>query len=166
MESEMAAAQSHWNARYSEVAEEAAKIAANRASEISAENLKSAQSQINERFTQLQSHADELQANASAALAQFREGIEQHAERGRAATAEVAESAARISGFTQQFEAMEQTATQRIEQNAANVLNNATQELHHRADAAELNADRGEVRKACQSEGGQLLGAQAQVVGI
>lgn len=136
MESEMAAAQNHWNARYAEVAEEAAKIAAARASEVSAENLKSTQAQINERFVQLQSHADELQANASAALVQFREGIDQHAERGRAATAEVAESAARISGFTQQFEAMEQAATHRIEQSAANVLSNATQELHHRTEAA------------------------------
>jgi hypothetical protein len=136
MDGEMAAAQSQWNARYSEVAEQAAKIAADRASEVSAENLKATQAQISERFTQLQSHADELQANASAALAQFREGINQHAERGRAATAEVAQSAARITGLTQQIEAMEQASTQRIEQAAASLIENATQELNHRAEAA------------------------------
>jgi hypothetical protein len=136
MEGELASAQSQWQNHFTESAQKAAENASTRAAELSAEIVKAAHARIEQRFTELQQHADRLHSEASAALVQTREGVEQWTERGRTAAAEIEQVAARVNGLPEQVAAIEQAASQRMDQRGADLLAHLTQEFNSRVELA------------------------------
>lgn len=162
MESEMSAARSQWKNQFDESAQRAAESAAARASDLSAEHVKNAHARIDQRFSELQQHADRLHSEASSALVQTREGIEQWTERGRNAAAEIEQVAARVTALPDQVAAIEQAASQRMEQRGSDLLAYLTQEFNHSVEQASsgITAKLQPILEAAGNEAVNRIGSQ------